>query len=209
MTKLSDADFDKVVADLKTTTIGSVLVKDYVPIKTVVKDADGKDTDDGDPTEENAFVISCEQRGDGPSKLAYTKIDIRGPDGLVHTSYERDHVDYEPVDDTTVGKTLFADVYVNTPSTQPGAGPNEYESVLLLAKDTVLSKADVGLLQGRRIVKVPTKLLTADEISAVLKPFLELDHEIAGSTLTANQLGALGAVSKTMVDSRTARTVKP
>lgn len=110
MPKLSDEDFDQVVADFQRTTIGAALVRDYVPIKGTMLDADGAEVE-GDPTIDNAFVIRVEQRPPMAGKLACTRIVIHGPDGLEHTSHECDHVHFEKIDDVDhTGRELLVDV---------------------------------------------------------------------------------------------------
>lgn len=192
MTKFSDDDFNKIVAEFQSTTIGAALVKDHVAVTGRMTDAKGVVHEDH-PTEDNAFVISTRQY-EGPGNSAHTRIDIRGADGLIHTSYECDHIEHEPLD-SVLGKTLLLDVvHFNT-------------GEVVAAKGAVIGEAEIKAMRKAGNLKIPTKLRTAQEVAALLKPFLELDHEIHGTKITAAQLSALGSAKKAHIEAR--RKQKP
>lgn len=201
MSKLSDADFNKVFARCQKTTIGAVLIQNYKPVKHPVMAPDGKPLLDdkgehlGDPTEDNAFVISCRQY-QAQGARAHTRIEIRGSDGLIHTSHECDHVFDEPTEQAA-GKMLLHDIEATRPSTQPGAQPNEYETYTVFSRYVALTQDNVDLLLAKRIFKVPTGMRTADEIAKLLTPLLEQTHVIHGTKLEPFELAALGGLAKT------------
>jgi len=202
--KFSDQDFDDhIETELRKHPLGEIAIKSYVPIR--------EPGIDGLPTDENAFVVSYEQRGDGPGKLAHTRIDIRGANGLICQSYEVDHVAFGRVDEllsgpsdpenkrTIEGQELLAEVIGIDPVTR---------QQVAFAKGTILSKDDIAELERVGVTKVPTRLRDPAEVAAIIAPLLAREQPVQTAidpdgryimeTVAAEDLAVASAFHKAM-----------
>lgn len=171
MPRYSDADFDKFIGEeFAKTPLGAVAIKDYVAIVDPVT---------GDPTRDNAFVVSYTQRDEAPGGvLAHTRVDIRGADGLIHTSYECDHVAHEPIPDTD-GEVLLADV---------GAVDPDTKEPVLFDKGADLTEPVRDELTRLGVTKVPIRLRPPSEVATIMTPLLEAEQVISVGTDADGQM---------------------